>query len=41
MVSPNDVSNLPFVDLFFLCIYLCSYTLFLLGTIEEIRRLRH
>jgi hypothetical protein len=30
-----------FVDLFFLCIHLCSYTLFLLGIIEEIRRLRY
>jgi hypothetical protein len=40
-VSPNDVSNFFFVDLFFLCIHLCSYTLFLLGIIEEIRRLRH
>jgi hypothetical protein len=41
-VSPNDVSTLfLFVDLFFLCIHLCSYTLFLIGIIEEIRRLRH
>jgi hypothetical protein len=42
-VSPDDVSNLScfFLSFSLLCIYLCSYTSFLLGIIEEICRLRH
>jgi hypothetical protein len=35
------VSNFFLLTCFFLCIHLCSYTLFLLGIIEEICRLRH
>jgi hypothetical protein len=36
-VSPDDVSNFSFTR--FPCIHSCSYTLFLLGIIEQIRRL--
>jgi hypothetical protein len=39
MVSPDDVSNFSFNR--FPCMNSCSYTLFLLGIIEQIRRLGH
>jgi hypothetical protein len=38
-VSPDDVSNFSFTR--FPCIHSCSYTIFLLGIIEKIRRLGH
>jgi hypothetical protein len=38
-VSPDDVSSFPLVV--FLFIQLCSYTPFLPGLIEEIRRIGH
>jgi hypothetical protein len=38
-VSPDDVSKVSFTR--FPCIYSCSYTLFLLGINEQIRRLGH
>jgi hypothetical protein len=39
MVSPDNVSNFSFTC--FPCIYSCSYTLFLLGIIEQIHCLRY
>jgi hypothetical protein len=39
MISPDDVNNFSFTR--FPCIHSCSYTLFLLGIIEQIRRHGH